>query len=169
MVEFEPSQGTQQAAAGVPDPRLHDFTPFGYDQHQAYALSQLYTVTTPDAISDVMTSNAGRQKVFTVANPPTRWDVAEAFTHVQGTARHSTHIGRREVTALQLLKHFLEMWDCRSLGLSARPSCGSSKGSAFFTTWPWRGGVQPSMGTPTRRRLSFSDHEHGSQRLWTTS
>lgn len=92
MVEFEPSQGTQQAAAGVLDPQLHDFTPLGYDQHQAYALSQLHTVTTPDAISDVKTSNAGHQKVFTVANPPTRWDVAEVFTHVQGTARHSTHI-----------------------------------------------------------------------------
>ncbi|KAM7289525.1 hypothetical protein ISCGN_029654 [Ixodes scapularis] len=52
--------------------------------------------------------------------PPPRRDITEAFQHVQQTARHSSTIGKREVTKLQYLELFVEVWDCRCLGLSHR-------------------------------------------------
>ncbi|CAN7948371.1 unnamed protein product, partial [Ixodes pacificus] len=63
---------------------------------------------------------AGRQRVFTIQDPPTRRDIAEAFVHIQHAARHSPHIGKREITELQLLECFVQVWDCRCTGLPNR-------------------------------------------------
>lgn len=54
----------------------------------------------------------GASGSFFVADPPTKRDLTEAFLHVQQVTRHSQHIGKRKVAKLQLLKCFVNVWDC---------------------------------------------------------
>ncbi|CAN7944567.1 unnamed protein product, partial [Ixodes hexagonus] len=90
---------TQQAARGPPDLRQPNLVP------------------TPISVADA--AHAGpRQRVFTIQDPPSRRDLAEAFQHVQQAARQTGLVGRREIIELQLLEHFVEVWDCRCVGLS---------------------------------------------------
>ncbi|CAN7948134.1 unnamed protein product, partial [Ixodes pacificus] len=115
-VEYQPTSSTHAAAAAVPEPRV--FAPF------AAAPDPGRFFLTPDISYNPYTAYnpqvARRQRVFTVADPPARRDIAEAFVHVQQAARHSQHIGRREVAELQMLECFVQIWDCRCIGLPAR-------------------------------------------------
>ncbi|KAG0431570.1 hypothetical protein HPB47_021669 [Ixodes persulcatus] len=78
-------------------------------------------VVTPAALWE-HTANTNRpaQNVFTIHDRPSRRDLPEAFQHVQTAARQSTNLGRRDIIELQLLEHYIELWDCQCLGLSPR-------------------------------------------------
>ncbi|CAN7974654.1 unnamed protein product [Ixodes persulcatus] len=105
-------------AAAAPSPENRVFAPYAAasDPGRFFVQPEVsynrYTAYNPQV--------AGRQRVFTVLDPPTKRDIAEAFVHVQQAARHSQHVGRREVAELQPLKCFLRIWDCRCIGIPAR-------------------------------------------------
>ncbi|EEC05911.1 hypothetical protein IscW_ISCW004320 [Ixodes scapularis] len=114
--EFQPTPATHTAAVTGPDPRYQQ-QPFGLaasDTGRFFAPYE-YPPTQPYNIQV-----AGRQHIFTVQDPPTKRDIAEAFIHVQHAARHSPHIGKREITELQLLECFVQVWDCHCTGLPNR-------------------------------------------------
>ncbi|CAN7948427.1 unnamed protein product, partial [Ixodes hexagonus] len=94
---------TQTAAWGLPDPSR--------PSHPAM-------VPTPHTIYEPASNTGPRQRVFSLHDLPTRRDLAEAFQHVQSAARQTTNLWKRDVTELQLLEHFVEIWDCRCIGLS---------------------------------------------------
>ncbi|KAM7284965.1 hypothetical protein ISCGN_031963 [Ixodes scapularis] len=98
----------QDPAKQVPRPPYDAGTPFVQAQ------------STVAAHADPRGSHTARQRLFTVTDPPTRRDIAEAFIFVQQVARHSQHIGRREIQELQLLELFVDIWDCRCIGLPPR-------------------------------------------------
>ncbi|KAG0425649.1 hypothetical protein HPB47_027202 [Ixodes persulcatus] len=114
QVESHPA--THAAAAAPPEPR--DFAPYtaASDPGRFFVQPEVsynpYTAYNPQV--------AGRQRVFTVLDPPIKRDIAEAFVHVQQAARQSQHIDRREVAELHLLECFVQIWDCRCVGLPAR-------------------------------------------------
>ncbi|KAM7310942.1 hypothetical protein ISCGN_007850 [Ixodes scapularis] len=115
--EFQPSAGTQHAAAGFPTNFPPHFAPPRppYDAGTPFVQAQ----STVAAHADPRGSHTARQRLFTVTDPPTRRDIAEAFIFVQ-VARHSQHIGRREIQELQLLELFVDIWDCKCIGLPPR-------------------------------------------------
>ncbi|KAM7298162.1 amyloid beta A4 precursor protein-binding family B member 1-interacting protein-like [Ixodes scapularis] len=125
--EFNPTPATHAAAVAAPDPRFQQQQPFGIgppDPGRFYAPYD-FAATQPYNVQV-----AGRQRVFTVQDPPTKRDIAEAFLHVQHASRHSPHIGKREITELQLLECFVQIWDCRCTGLPNRePSAPTSLGA----------------------------------------
>ncbi|EEC12632.1 hypothetical protein IscW_ISCW009169 [Ixodes scapularis] len=116
--EFNPSAATHAAAVTGPGPQLQQ------QQQQPFGLpppdpGRFYTpVDFTNQPYNIQV--AGRQRVFTIHDPPARRDIAEAFLHVQQAARHSPHIGKREVTELQLLEMFVQVCDCRCTGLPNR-------------------------------------------------
>ncbi|KAG0415439.1 hypothetical protein HPB47_007381 [Ixodes persulcatus] len=108
--EYQPNPATHAAAAAAPtigEPRV--FAPFP---------AALDTGRFP--YGQFNPQVAGRQRVFTINDPPTKRDIAEAFVHIQQVARNSPHIGRREIAELQLLECYVQLWDCRCIGLPAR-------------------------------------------------
>ncbi|KAG0436319.1 hypothetical protein HPB47_018020 [Ixodes persulcatus] len=131
QVEYQPSTSTDVAATAPPEPRV--FAPYAAaaDPGRFFVAPEAaynpYSAYNPHSAYNPQV--AGRQRVFTVADPPpppkkkkkkkTRGDIAEAFVHVQQAARHSQHIGRREVAELQLLKCYVQLCDCRCIGLPA--------------------------------------------------
>ncbi|CAN7979119.1 unnamed protein product [Ixodes persulcatus] len=106
QVEYQSHPATHAAAAAPPEPRV--FAPYAAasDPGRFFVQPEVsynpYTAYNPQV--------AGRQRVFTVLDPPTKRDIAEAFVHVQQAARHSQHIGRREVAELQLLECFVQIF-----------------------------------------------------------
>ncbi|KAG0443103.1 hypothetical protein HPB47_015285 [Ixodes persulcatus] len=78
------------------------------------------TVVTPAAYSEYPSNPQRSQRVFTLTDLPTRRDLAEAFAFVQSAARQTTNLGRRDIIELQLLEHYIEVWDCVCTGLSPR-------------------------------------------------
>ncbi|CAN8025926.1 unnamed protein product [Ixodes persulcatus] len=114
--EYQPTNTTHAAAAALPKPRVSAPYRAAADSGRFFVPPDLgvnpYTAYSPQV--------AERQRVFTVADPPTRRDLAEAFIHVQQASRHSQHIGKREVAELQLLECFIQIWDSRCIGLPPR-------------------------------------------------
>ncbi|CAN7975580.1 unnamed protein product [Ixodes persulcatus] len=105
------------AAAALPEPLVYAPFAAASDPGRFFVAPELgfnpYTAYNPQV--------AGRQRVLTVSDPPTKRDLAEAFVHVQQASRHSQHIGRREVAELQLLECFVQVWNCRRVGLPPPP------------------------------------------------
>ncbi|CAN8016393.1 unnamed protein product [Ixodes persulcatus] len=117
--EYQSNPSTHAAAAAappIPEPRVFAPYPAASDTGRFFVPPDfsfnLYTQFNPQV--------AGRQRVFTVMDPPAKRDIAEAFVHVQQAGKHSQHIGRREIAELQLLECFVQLWDCRCIGLPAR-------------------------------------------------
>ncbi|CAN8008865.1 unnamed protein product [Ixodes pacificus] len=101
--EYEPSPAVQQAAAGI-----HE-RPAYQPRYDPRPLALRGTYQPYDIYEPNPAAHPGRQRPFTTTNPPSRRDIAEAFQHVQQAARHSTHIGKREVTELQYFELFVEV------------------------------------------------------------
>ncbi|CAN8018371.1 unnamed protein product, partial [Ixodes persulcatus] len=117
--EYQPNPETHAAAAAAPtvgEPRVFAPFPAAPDTGRFFVPPEFaynpYGQFNPQV--------AGRQRVFTVGDPPTKRDIAEAFIHIQQVARNSPHIGRREIAELQLLECYVQLWDCRCIGLPAR-------------------------------------------------
>ncbi|CAN7941960.1 unnamed protein product, partial [Ixodes pacificus] len=113
--EFQPTAGTHAAAVAGPDVRYQQ--PYGLNAPDP---GRFYAPYDAGPHNPYASQVAGRQRVFTIQDPPTRRDIAEAFVHIQHAARHSPHIGKREITELQLLECFVQIWDCRCTGLPNR-------------------------------------------------
>ncbi|CAN7982274.1 unnamed protein product [Ixodes pacificus] len=113
--EFQPTAGTH--AAAVAGPEVGHQQPYGL---YATDPGRFYAPFETGPHNPYASQVAGRQRVFTIQDPPTRRDIAEAFVHIQHAARHSPHIGKREITELQLLECFVQVWDCRCTGLPNR-------------------------------------------------
>ncbi|CAN8033077.1 unnamed protein product [Ixodes persulcatus] len=117
--EYQPNPATHAAAAAAPpisEPRVFAPFPAAPDPGRFFVPPE-FSYNPYGQFNPQIT---GRQRVFTVGDPPSKRDIAEAFIHVQQAARNSQHIGRREVAELQLLECFVQVWDCRCIGLPAR-------------------------------------------------
>ncbi|CAN8020867.1 unnamed protein product, partial [Ixodes persulcatus] len=112
--EFQPRPATQHAAAGYTSNFAAQFPPSRSPYDPGSYLPSQPSIA---AHTDTGSTHTARQRIFTATDPPSRRDIAEAFLFVQQVARHSQHIGRREVQELQLLELFVDVWDCRCLGL----------------------------------------------------
>ncbi|KAG0416871.1 hypothetical protein HPB47_006066 [Ixodes persulcatus] len=104
-------------------------------------------------------TGARGQRLFTVADPPTKRDFRNALLFVDKASRSSKFFGTRDVVEIQLLEEFLHVWDSDPPPPppSPPPSCGYSTECAFSTMSPCPDGRQPSRDTPTRRRRSSSE------------
>ncbi|EEC12211.1 hypothetical protein IscW_ISCW009126 [Ixodes scapularis] len=154
QLEFQPSAATQTAATAPAEPQVS--APY------AAAANPGRFITAPDVAYNPYTvftpKVAGRQRVFTVSDPPAKRDIAEAFIHEQQVSRHSQHIGRHEIAELQLLECFVQLWDCRSIGLQPGTSYASSIASDSCTTSLSPGGEPPLRATPILPHRFSSGH-----------